>query len=254
MAHACRTGPPATERQIHESRAKLKEVNAMATATRKGGGKSSAKRGSGTSARRGGAAKTAGRSGGGSAGGRSQSARGGNRANAGRATAKGRTTGRVAARSTGGRSDQSRKTARGAARASGRSGDGGGSAGRSSKSAGGSRARSGGGGGSRSSQATIDHEQIRQWAEERGGQPSCVRGTGGGDDVGMLRIDFPGYSGADSLQPISWDEFFEKFDERGLALVYQDTTRGQKSNFNKLVSRDDPKVRKQLGGATAGRK
>lgn len=227
----------------------------MATATRKAGGKSSAKRGSGTSARRG-AAKTAGRSGGGSGGGRSQSAPGGNRGSAGRASTKGRTTGRAAARASGGRSDQSRKTARGAARASGRSGGGGASSGgRSRKSAGGSRARSGAGGGSsRSSQATVDHEQIRQWAEDRGGQPSCVRGTGGGDDVGMLRIDFPGYSGADSLQPISWDEFFEKFDERGLALMYQDTTRGQKSNFNKLVSRDDPKVRKQLGGAPAGRR
>jgi hypothetical protein len=179
----------------------------MATATRKAGGKSSAKRGGGNSARRPGAGKTA----------------GGNRGNAGRAAAKGRTTGRSPS-------------------------------GRSGKSAGGGRARSGTGGGTRSSQATVDHNQIRQWAEGRGGQPSCVRGTGGGDDVGMLRIDFPGYSGADSLQPISWDDFFEKFDERGLALVYQDTTRGQKSNFNKLVSRDDPKVRKQLGGATAGRR
>jgi hypothetical protein len=75
-----------------------------------------------------------------------------------------------------------------------------------------------------------------------------VRGTGGGGDTGVLRIDFPGFSGEDSLQPISWDEFFEKFDERGLALVYQETTRGQKSNFNKLVSRDDAKIRKQMAG------
>ena len=55
----------------------------------------------------------------------------------------------------------------------------------------------------------------------------------------MLRLDFPGYSGKQSLQEISWDEFFEKFDERGLALLYQETTaRGQKSNFNKIVSRE----------------
>ena len=94
----------------------------------------------------------------------------------------------------------------------------------------------------------MDHDEIRRWAEERGGQPSCVRGTGGGGDAGVLRIDFPGFSGEDSLQPISWDEFFEKFDERGLALIYQETTRGQKSNFNKLVSRDDAKVRKQMAG------
>ena len=56
----------------------------------------------------------------------------------------------------------------------------------------------------------------------------------------MIRLDFPGYSGEDKLQPISWDEWFEKFDERKLALIYQDETAGgQKSNFNKLVSRDN---------------
>ena len=54
----------------------------------------------------------------------------------------------------------------------------------------------------------------------------------------MLRLDFPGYTGPDKLEEISWDEFFEKFDERDLSLLVQDkTARGQKSNFNKLVSR-----------------
>jgi hypothetical protein len=88
-------------------------------------------------------------------------------------------------------------------------------------------------------QVTTDHDQIRKWVEERGGKPSCVRGTGGSDDVGLLRIDFPGYSGEKSLQEISWDEFFEKFDEQSLALLYQEETKsGEKSNFNKLVSRE----------------
>jgi hypothetical protein len=83
-----------------------------------------------------------------------------------------------------------------------------------------------------------DHEEIRNWAEERGGKPSCVRGTGGESDVGMIRIDFPGYSGEGSLEEISWDEWFDKFDERNLALLVQDETAGgQTSNFNKLVSR-----------------
>ncbi len=90
------------------------------------------------------------------------------------------------------------------------------------------------------SNSTTDHEQIRKWAEERGAKPACVRGTGGKEDVGMIRLDFPGYSGEDKLQPISWDEWFEKFDERKLALIYQDeTASGQKSNFNKLVSREN---------------
>lgn len=95
------------------------------------------------------------------------------------------------------------------------------------------------------SQVTTDHEAIQQWAEERGGQPACVRGTGGSEDVGMLRIDFPGFSGEESLQHISWDEWFDKFEDRQLALLYQEETAGgAKSNFNKLVSREtDTKAR-----------
>ena len=108
----------------------------------------------------------------------------------------------------------------------------------------GSRSKSGSSrGGSRSSSAgsrtLTDHEEIRSWAEERGAQPACVRGTGGNADTGMIRLDFPGYSGEESLQPISWDDWFEKFDERNLSLLVQDkTAKGQKSNFNKLVSRE----------------
>ncbi|MDB5302021.1 MAG: hypothetical protein JWO87_3684 [Phycisphaerales bacterium] len=86
---------------------------------------------------------------------------------------------------------------------------------------------------------TTDHEEIRRWAEERHAKPARVKGTGGPGDPGLLRFDFPGYSGADSLEEISWDEFFKKFDEQNLALIYQEETAdGKKSNFNKLVSRE----------------
>ncbi len=90
-----------------------------------------------------------------------------------------------------------------------------------------------------SSNYTTDHEKIRKWAEDRGAKPACVKGTGGKHDVGMLRLDFPGYSGEESLTHISWEEWFGKFDERELALLYQEkTAEGKKSNFNKLVSRE----------------
>jgi hypothetical protein len=103
------------------------------------------------------------------------------------------------------------------------------------------------GSGGRAAEPLTDHEEIRQWAEERGARPSCVRNTGGKGDVGMIRLDFPGYSGADSLEEISWDEWFEKFDENNLALIVQEQTSGkQQSNFNKLVKREGsarPKTR-----------
>lgn len=89
------------------------------------------------------------------------------------------------------------------------------------------------------SHVTTDHEEIRRWAEERKAKPSCVRGTGGKNDVGMLRLDFPGYTGEDKLEHIEWEDWFDKFDERQLALLYQEeTASGDKSNFNKLVSRE----------------
>jgi hypothetical protein len=87
------------------------------------------------------------------------------------------------------------------------------------------------------SQTTTDHQKIREWAEARGGKPARVKDTGSGDDPGILRIDFPGGSGEDSLEEISWDEWFEAFEDNNLAFLYQEEKDGQESRFSKLVSR-----------------
>ena len=84
---------------------------------------------------------------------------------------------------------------------------------------------------------TTDHDEIRRWVESRGGRPASVRDTGGGDDPGILRIDFPNEPGGDDddrLEEISWEEFFQAFDDNGLAFLYQDEG---DSRFNKFVSR-----------------
>jgi hypothetical protein len=89
------------------------------------------------------------------------------------------------------------------------------------------------------SRVTTDHETIRKWAEARGGKPATVKRTENDEGVGVLRIDFPGYSGTSSLEEITWDEFFAKLDEKQLAFLYQDTTSsGEESRFFKLVSRN----------------
>ncbi len=89
------------------------------------------------------------------------------------------------------------------------------------------------------SKTTTDHETIRKWAEARGGKPATVKSTASKNDVGLLRIDFPGYRGEDALAEISWDEFFQKFDEKHLAFLYQEkTSSGEESRFFKLVSRE----------------
>jgi hypothetical protein len=88
---------------------------------------------------------------------------------------------------------------------------------------------------------TTDHETIRRWVEERGGCPARVKGTERGDDPGLLRIDFPGYSGEDTLECISWDEWLRGFDEHNLAFLYEPE---RNSRFNKLVSRERAKESK----------
>ena len=85
---------------------------------------------------------------------------------------------------------------------------------------------------------TRDHDEIRRWVEEHGGKPATVRGTEEGDEAGVLRIDFPGGAGEDELKPISWDEWFEKFDDENLSFLYQEQkASGEDSTFFKLVSR-----------------
>jgi len=38
---------------------------------------------------------------------------------------------------------------------------------------------------------TTDHDEIREWAEARGGRPAAVRRTHSKDNVGIIRIEFP---------------------------------------------------------------
>lgn len=89
------------------------------------------------------------------------------------------------------------------------------------------------------SKTTTDHKTIQRWVEERGGHPATVKGTSDGDEAGVLRIDYPGYTGENRLEEITWDEFFSKFDDEGLAFLYQETTKdGEQSRFSKLVANE----------------
>ena len=91
----------------------------------------------------------------------------------------------------------------------------------------------------RSGHTTTDHAFIRRWVEERGGRPTHVKGTGGADDPGVLRIDFPDTE-SEALEEIAWTDFFEKFEESKLAFLHRDIMGddGKPDRFNKFVSRD----------------
>ncbi|MHC1551632.1 hypothetical protein [Phyllobacterium sp. K27] len=84
------------------------------------------------------------------------------------------------------------------------------------------------------SKSTINHDEIRNWVETRGGQPAIIRTKG---DGGILRIDFG--EPDDELEKIEWEDFFRVFDSNKLSFLYQDKTEdGEKSRFNKFISRD----------------
>src|SRR3954465_9799243 len=82
------------------------------------------------------------------------------------------------------------------------------------------------------SRVTTDHDEIRKWVEERGGFPATVKTTESNGKPGILRIDYEGFSGEDRLEKISWEQFFEAFDENSLAFLYQDD---KDSRFSKLI-------------------
>jgi hypothetical protein len=83
-------------------------------------------------------------------------------------------------------------------------------------------------------QTTTDHDRIREWAESRGGRPAMVDTDRPG---GILRIDFG--EPEENLEQISWDRFFEIFEENALAFLHQEkTSDGGTSRFNKFVARE----------------
>jgi hypothetical protein len=100
---------------------------------------------------------------------------------------------------------------------------------------------------------TTNHAEIRNWADERGGVASIVRGS-----TGVLRIDFPDRPES-RLEHIDWERWFNKFDEDRLAFLYQEkTATGKLSRFNKLVRREtiegsrkpaEPPARARTAGA-----
>jgi hypothetical protein len=85
---------------------------------------------------------------------------------------------------------------------------------------------------------TTDHNEIREWVEGRGGSPARANSSETGESTPLLRIAFPGISGEGQVQSVEWKEWFDVFENRELAFLYQEKTEdGQDSHYNKLVWR-----------------
>lgn len=88
-------------------------------------------------------------------------------------------------------------------------------------------------------QQTHNHQTIKDWAEERDGVPAKVKGTGGDQAEGLLRIHFPKKSpNNEEFEVIEWDDFFANFEKNNLDVILQDKKQdGEMSTFHKFVSR-----------------
>jgi hypothetical protein len=75
---------------------------------------------------------------------------------------------------------------------------------------------------------TTNHDEIRQWSERVGARPAVIdHADAGGDKVG-LRLDFPGRDDEAELPDgvekgtISWEDFFERFEEQQLEFIFEE--------------------------------
>ena len=93
------------------------------------------------------------------------------------------------------------------------------------------------------------HDEIRQWAEARAGNPMLAEMPDGTGSRVLLQITFgqhalnaEGNEGPDRLsmgyQLVSWDEWMEVFDREGLAIKVLDDPPGILTNEFEFVSRD----------------
>jgi hypothetical protein len=91
--------------------------------------------------------------------------------------------------------------------------------------------------------ATRDHALIRRWAAQHQAEPATGEATNTGpatvdinDGGAGIRFNFPG-SGA--YRPITWEEWFQNFEQHGLTFVYEhDANDPARSTRYRLVTKE----------------
>jgi hypothetical protein len=70
----------------------------------------------------------------------------------------------------------------------------------------------------------VDRKSIIEWADAHQASPARVSQPGDDQSDPGLRLAFKGngYDSDEPLTPISWDEWFKTFEDRGLAFVVED--------------------------------
>ena len=93
-----------------------------------------------------------------------------------------------------------------------------------------------------------DHQAIRDWAAARSGFPAVIDSSPAGGVQPMLRLVFDQHAYEDQDRPerppnaggydlVEWDEWFQIFDERQLALVVAVEQPGLRESFHEIIRR-----------------
>ncbi len=69
---------------------------------------------------------------------------------------------------------------------------------------------------------STDHDTIRNWVEEHGGQPALTRRIPEVRGEGDLSLEFLVDGQEPELISISWSDFFRRFEDQDLAFVYEE--------------------------------
>lgn len=84
---------------------------------------------------------------------------------------------------------------------------------------------------------TYDHKLIQDWVESRKGKPAKMKDEEIEEPVDELKVKFPNER-TRNITLISWEEFFNEFDQEHLAFQFREKTpEGDESKFYKVIYR-----------------
>ncbi len=89
--------------------------------------------------------------------------------------------------------------------------------------------------------ATTDHQAIKEWVSRRDGRPAIAKRPEEVSHLRLLHVTFPHTSEAEAVVEITWDEFFEVFEEKELAFLrysQDELIIGDEAHFYQFVNRD----------------
>lgn len=88
-------------------------------------------------------------------------------------------------------------------------------------------------------QTTAEHALVRKLIEDRKGYPAHLESSESQGDSGLLQVGLTNEDEQENLKELSWEQFFEEFEEKDLAFAYREGGEEYPSDFTYLRKRSD---------------